>query len=125
MLISCLITLPIALKIALLLYINLYFFFLLFLLPPISMVGSMPCASSAPHMHTTSDRRSNAAVQRRTKMDKNSTFNLSNGGIEQRTGVKFHYVPVLIGGVFKATNNVSPMVSLEGIKNKMQVKKLH
>ena len=39
-------------------------------------------------------------------------------GIEQRTGVEFIYVPVLLGGVFKATNNVSPMVAMQGIKNK-------
>lgn len=38
--------------------------------------------------------------------------------IEARTGVKFTYVPILLGGVFKATNNVSPAVSLKGIKNK-------
>jgi 2-hydroxychromene-2-carboxylate isomerase len=38
--------------------------------------------------------------------------------IESRTGVVFQYVPVLLGGVFKATNNVSPAVSLQGIKNK-------
>src|SRR5260370_25222972 len=28
--------------------------------------------------------------------------------IEQRTGVKFDYVPVLLGGVYKATGNMSP-----------------
>ena len=28
--------------------------------------------------------------------------------IEQRTGAKFEYVPVLLGGVFKMTNNRSP-----------------
>jgi 2-hydroxychromene-2-carboxylate isomerase len=39
-------------------------------------------------------------------------------GIERRTGVKFDYVPVLLGGVFKATNNLSPFESLRGIKNK-------
>jgi 2-hydroxychromene-2-carboxylate isomerase len=38
--------------------------------------------------------------------------------LEKRTGVKVKYVPVLLGGVFKATNNVSPAVSLKGIKNK-------
>jgi 2-hydroxychromene-2-carboxylate isomerase len=38
--------------------------------------------------------------------------------IEERTGVAFEYVPVLLGGVFKATGNVSPAVSLQGIKNK-------
>ena len=25
--------------------------------------------------------------------------------IEQRTGAKFEYVPILLGGIFKATNN--------------------
>ena len=39
-------------------------------------------------------------------------------GIEARTGVNVTYVPVLLGGVFKMTNNVSPAVSLQGIKNK-------
>jgi 2-hydroxychromene-2-carboxylate isomerase len=39
-------------------------------------------------------------------------------GIEHRTGMKFEYVPVLLGGVFKLTGNVSPAVSLQGIKNK-------
>jgi 2-hydroxychromene-2-carboxylate isomerase len=38
--------------------------------------------------------------------------------IEQRTGVKFDYVPVLLGGVYKATGNLSPAESLRGIKNK-------
>lgn len=38
--------------------------------------------------------------------------------IEARSGVRFEYVPVLLGGVFKATGNASPAVSLRGIKNK-------
>ena len=38
--------------------------------------------------------------------------------LEERTGVRVRYVPVLLGGIFKATNNVSPAVSLSGIKNK-------
>ena len=38
--------------------------------------------------------------------------------IEQRTGVKFDYVPVLLGGIFKLTGNSSPADSLRGIKNK-------
>ncbi len=38
--------------------------------------------------------------------------------ITQRTGVAFRYVPVLLGGVFKLTGNASPMVTLQGIKNK-------
>lgn len=38
--------------------------------------------------------------------------------IEARVGTAFSYVPILLGGVFKATNNVSPAVSLKGIANK-------
>jgi 2-hydroxychromene-2-carboxylate isomerase len=38
--------------------------------------------------------------------------------IEQRTGAKFQYVPILLGGIFKATNNKSPAETLAGIKNK-------
>ena len=38
--------------------------------------------------------------------------------IEQRTGAKFEYVPVLLGGVYKLTGNRSPAESLAGIKNK-------
>lgn len=45
-------------------------------------------------------------------------------GIESRTGVKFEYVPVLLGGIFKATNNKSPFESLRGIKNKPEYQAL-
>src|SRR3984893_2080405 len=38
--------------------------------------------------------------------------------IEKRTGIKFDYVPVLLGGIYKATNNLSPAESLRGIRNK-------
>lgn len=38
--------------------------------------------------------------------------------IENRTGVKFEYVPILLGGIFKATNNKSPAETLSGIRNK-------
>jgi 2-hydroxychromene-2-carboxylate isomerase len=44
--------------------------------------------------------------------------------IEKRTGVKFDYVPVLLGGVYKATNNMSPFESLRGIKNKPEYQAL-
>jgi 2-hydroxychromene-2-carboxylate isomerase len=44
--------------------------------------------------------------------------------IEKRTGVKFEYVPVLLGGVFKMTNNRSPAQSLAGIKNKPEYGRL-
>ena len=40
--------------------------------------------------------------------------------IENRTGVKFEYVPILLGGVFKATNNKSPAETLAGVKNKRE-----
>ncbi len=40
--------------------------------------------------------------------------------IERRTGATFDYVPVLLGGIFKATGNVSPAESLRGIKNKRE-----
>src|SRR6516225_7971055 len=40
--------------------------------------------------------------------------------IETRTGAKFEYVPILLGGVFKATNNKSPAETLAGVKNKRE-----
>jgi 2-hydroxychromene-2-carboxylate isomerase len=40
--------------------------------------------------------------------------------IEKRTGAKFEYVPILLGGIFKATNNKSPAETLAGIKNKRE-----
>ena len=40
--------------------------------------------------------------------------------IEKRTGVKFAYTPVLLGGIFKATNNKSPAETLAGVKNKRE-----
>ena len=40
--------------------------------------------------------------------------------IEARTGVKFEYVPILLGGIFKATNNKSPAETLLGVKNKRE-----
>ena len=44
--------------------------------------------------------------------------------IERRTGVDFAYVPILLGGVFKLTNNRSPAESLAGIKNKPEYERL-
>jgi 2-hydroxychromene-2-carboxylate isomerase len=40
--------------------------------------------------------------------------------IEKRIWTKFEYVPVLLGGIFKATNNRSPAETLAGIKNKRE-----
>jgi 2-hydroxychromene-2-carboxylate isomerase len=44
--------------------------------------------------------------------------------IEARTGVKFNYVPVLLGGLFKLTNNRSPMEAFGDIKNKLAYENL-
>jgi 2-hydroxychromene-2-carboxylate isomerase len=40
--------------------------------------------------------------------------------IEKRTGARFEYVPILLGGVFKMTNNRSPAEKMAGIKNRLQ-----
>ncbi len=39
--------------------------------------------------------------------------------IEARTGARFAYVPVLLGGVFKATGNRSPMEAYAGVPAKL------
>jgi 2-hydroxychromene-2-carboxylate isomerase len=44
--------------------------------------------------------------------------------IERRTGVKFDYVPVLLGGIYKLTGNTSPAESLRGVKNKPEYQAL-
>ena len=44
--------------------------------------------------------------------------------IERRTGTKFEYVPILLGGVFKMTNNKSPAEKMAGIKNRLEYEKL-
>jgi 2-hydroxychromene-2-carboxylate isomerase len=44
--------------------------------------------------------------------------------IERRTGATFRYVPVLLGGVFKATNNRSPGEAFAGIRNKLDYDRL-
>ena len=44
--------------------------------------------------------------------------------IERRTGTKFEYVPILLGGVFKLTNNQSPVEKMAGIKNRLPYEQL-
>jgi 2-hydroxychromene-2-carboxylate isomerase len=44
--------------------------------------------------------------------------------VERRTGARFEYVPILLGGVFKATNNVPPLVAMQGIRNKTEYTRL-
>jgi 2-hydroxychromene-2-carboxylate isomerase len=45
-------------------------------------------------------------------------------GIEQRSGAAFVYVPVLLGGVFKLTNNSAPLVQFKDVKNKLEYQRL-
>jgi len=44
--------------------------------------------------------------------------------IEQRTGAKFEYVPILLGGIFKLTNNRSPVQAYAEVRNKLEYQKL-
>jgi 2-hydroxychromene-2-carboxylate isomerase len=44
--------------------------------------------------------------------------------IEKRTDAKCEYDPILLGGVFKMTNNRSPAESLKGIRNKPEYGRL-
>ena len=44
--------------------------------------------------------------------------------IEHRNKVKFDYVPILLGGIFKLTGNVSPAESLQGIRNKKEYEEI-
>jgi 2-hydroxychromene-2-carboxylate isomerase len=39
--------------------------------------------------------------------------------IEARTGARFEYVPILLGGLFKLSNNRSPVEAFAGIPNKL------
>ena len=41
-------------------------------------------------------------------------------GIEERTGAQITYCPVLLGGIFKATNNRPPMEQFAEVKNKKE-----
>lgn len=45
-------------------------------------------------------------------------------GIEARTGARFRYVPVLLGGLFKLTGNRSPFEAYAGIRNKLDYERL-
>ena len=44
--------------------------------------------------------------------------------ISARTGAVFRYMPVLLGGVFKLTNNQPPMMAFGGVKGKMDYQML-
>ena len=44
--------------------------------------------------------------------------------IEARTGVRFDYQPVLLGGLFRLANNRSPMEAFAGIPEKLAYERL-
>jgi 2-hydroxychromene-2-carboxylate isomerase len=44
--------------------------------------------------------------------------------IEARLGVKFQYIPILLGGLFRLTGNRSPGEAYAGIKNKLEYERL-
>jgi 2-hydroxychromene-2-carboxylate isomerase len=44
--------------------------------------------------------------------------------IQHRTGVRFEYVPILLGGIFKLTNNRSPVDAFAAVKNKPEYERL-
>jgi 2-hydroxychromene-2-carboxylate isomerase len=44
--------------------------------------------------------------------------------IEQRTGTRVAYVPILLGGVFKLTNNQSPVVQFKDVRHKLGYQRL-
>jgi 2-hydroxychromene-2-carboxylate isomerase len=76
------------------------------------MVTSMPAASPAVEFHF--DFGSPNAY----------LSHLVIPEIERRTGATFAYIPVLLGGVFKATNNRSPGEAFAGIKNKPEYQRI-
>ncbi|MEM0929091.1 MAG: 2-hydroxychromene-2-carboxylate isomerase [Pseudomonadota bacterium] len=39
--------------------------------------------------------------------------------IEERTGTRFQWIPVLLGGIFKATDNQSPFMAYGNVKGKL------
>ncbi len=44
--------------------------------------------------------------------------------LAKRTGAQIDYIPCLLGGIFKATNNQSPFTAFAGIRNKPQYDQL-
>ena len=44
--------------------------------------------------------------------------------IKERTGATINYIPVLLGGIFKATNNKPPMEQFFGVKGKNEYQSL-
>ena len=40
--------------------------------------------------------------------------------IVARTGATVNYIPCLLGGIFKATGNVAPMIAFGNVKGKLE-----
>ena len=45
-------------------------------------------------------------------------------GIEARAGITFGYKPILLGGLFKLTNNRSPVTAFAEVKNKLEYQRI-
>lgn len=45
-------------------------------------------------------------------------------GIEERTGATFNYIPCLLGGIFKDTGNVPPLVRFSEVKGRVAYERL-
>ncbi len=45
-------------------------------------------------------------------------------GIAERTGAEFRYIPCLLGGIHKATNNQPPMIAFAEVKGKLEYGRL-
>jgi 2-hydroxychromene-2-carboxylate isomerase len=44
--------------------------------------------------------------------------------ITERTGATFNYIPALLGGIHKLTNNQPPMIAFGGVKGKLEYEQL-
>ena len=44
--------------------------------------------------------------------------------IAERTGATFNYIPALLGGIHKLTNNQPPMIAFGGVKGKLEYEQL-
>lgn len=45
-------------------------------------------------------------------------------GVKERTGATFHYIPCLLGGIFKLTGNQAPFVTYADVKGKQEYNRL-
>src|ERR1700746_537878 len=101
-------------------------------MPSPKLTGSSISSRAMPGRSSTKSARPARNGEPVTKVEFHFDFGSPNAylshlvipRIESRTGVQFEYVPVLLGGVFKLTNNRSPAETLKGIKNKPEYERL-